>query len=77
MVTYRLYFMNPASGHIERYDEFEAVDDSAAIDFAAPQAGGQPLELWQHHRKIRRFDVPRMAAFAPSRARPAGGALGA
>lgn len=54
---YRLYFMSCASGHIERFEEFEAADDVEAVRVARRQPGQQPLELWQEHRKVKRFEV--------------------
>ena len=56
MLYYRLYFMNPRSGHIDRFAEFEAPDHQAAIALAAEHEGAQPLELWCHHNKVRRFE---------------------
>ncbi len=52
---YRLYYMSPQTGHIERYDEFEAPDDGQATRMAEAQLGKQPLELWSGHRKLRRY----------------------
>ena len=34
MLYYRLYFMDRFSGHIDHFREFEAEDDSAAIEIA-------------------------------------------
>jgi hypothetical protein len=52
---YRLYFMTPQSGHIERFAEYEAPDDEAALALAAEHEGERPLELWCRHRKVRTF----------------------
>ena len=54
--SYRLYFMNPASGHILRFAEFEAPGDEAAIERAARSEGKDPLELWCRHRKVARLE---------------------
>ncbi len=62
MSYYRLYFMSRASGHIERFEEIEAADDVAAVRIAREQAGQQPLELWCHGRKLKRFEAASMAA---------------
>ena len=62
MSYYRLYFMSRASGHIERFEEIEAADDVAAVRVAREQAGRQPLELWCHGRKVKRFEAAVMAA---------------
>ena len=56
MPYYRLYFMNPRNGHIERFAEFEAPDHEAAAALAAEHEGPQPLELWCRHNKVRRFE---------------------
>lgn len=64
MRYYRLYFMNPRNGHIERFAEFEAPDDEAAEALAAEHEGVQPLELWCLHRKVRRFE-PALATVRP------------
>lgn len=57
MGYYRLYFMNRSSGHIERFEEFDAADDSSAESIADRHVGSQPLELWSGHRKVRRFEA--------------------
>ena len=57
MAYYRLYFMNRFSGHIERFEEFDAPYDEVARDLAAQQAGDEPLELWCGSRKVHRFEV--------------------
>ena len=57
MFDYRLYFMHPDSGHIERFAEFSAPDDQGAIALAGEHVGDHPLELWNEHRKVRRFDA--------------------
>lgn len=56
MPYYRLYHMHPKSGHIDRFDEFEVSDDIAAVIFAETKLNAHPLELWQHGRKVKRFD---------------------
>ena len=62
MSFYRLNFMRRGSGHIERFEEIEAADDVAAVRIARKQAGQQPLELWCHRRKVKRFEATEMAA---------------
>jgi hypothetical protein len=57
MGYYRLYFMNRSNGHIERFEEFDASDDSSSMAIADRHVGGQPLELWSGHRKVRRFEA--------------------
>ena len=58
MRYYRLYFMDRFSGHIEHFREFEADDDSAAVDIAAGWADGSPMELWNRDRKLQRWEEP-------------------
>ena len=54
MQYFRLYFLN-AAGSIQRFAEFEAPDDAAAIALAAEHQGQVPLELWCEKRKVRHF----------------------
>jgi hypothetical protein len=53
---YRLYHFSQTTGGIARFDEFDAVDDTAAEAFAADRMNAHAMELWQQHRKVRRFD---------------------
>jgi len=57
MLHYRLYFMHPSSGHIERFADFEAPDDACAIELAGEQVGDHPLELWNERRKVHRIEA--------------------
>lgn len=61
MTYYRLYFMNERTGHIERFEEFEAVGDESAIERADDFSARAPLELWSGCQKIYRLE-PRSAA---------------
>jgi hypothetical protein len=56
MPYYRLYFMNPGDGHIQRFEDFVELNDRAALTRAEQKLDGQPLELWQEARKVRRFE---------------------
>lgn len=56
MSHYRLYFMHPGNGHIDRLEEFDATSDSAALLFASGKTHAQPMELWHGNQKLRRFD---------------------
>ena len=56
MSCYRLYFFSPRSGHIDRFAEFEAPDDSEAMLLAREHEGDRPLELWCEHRRIARIE---------------------
>lgn len=54
MAYYRLYFFN--GKHIDRFHEYEAVDDLAARTVAEGLHGARHMELWSGARKIRRWD---------------------
>jgi hypothetical protein len=56
MIYYRLYFMDRFSGHIEHVREFDADDDDAALAVAESWRNGQPMELWNRHRKLKHWD---------------------
>lgn len=62
MTYYRLYFMSRASGHIERFEQIDAVDDVAAVRIARKQTDQQPMELWCQGRKVKRFEATAMPA---------------
>lgn len=62
MLEYRLYFMSPKNGHIERFEEFEADDHATARQIAAAKLDGKPLELWHHHEKVERLEPPESGA---------------
>ena len=57
MSHYRLYFMSPLDGHIDRFFEFEADSDLEALRTVQAASGEEPLELWSGQRKIGRFEV--------------------
>ena len=52
MPAYRLYFMNPHCA-IKRTCEFEADDDSSAIEVAEKWRSEGPMEMWCDARKLR------------------------
>lgn len=62
MTYYRLYFMDPRSGHIAAFESIEAEDDAAAIAAAERHLGWQPLELWCQGRKVQRIEALQAAA---------------
>ena len=62
MSYYRLYFMDTFSGHIERFEEFDAVDDGEAKAVAQSKAGELGLELWCSHRKVVRIEPVNLAS---------------
>jgi hypothetical protein len=74
LVYYRLYFLNAVSGHIERFEEYDASDDAAAIEIAERRWGAVPLELWSGGRKVRHFALP--VSFKPRPMVPLGGEHG-
>jgi hypothetical protein len=55
---YRLYFLNPNSGHIDRFEEFDAAGDTEAIGRAEDRQQDVPLELWSERRKVRHLPSP-------------------
>ena len=54
---YRLYFLDPHSGHIAAFEAIEAEDDARALTVAENRLGWQPLELWCQGRKVQRFEA--------------------
>lgn len=58
MLYYRLYYMDRFSGHIDHFREYEAEDDASAITLAEGWANGRAMELWNRHRKLKRWDEP-------------------
>lgn len=74
MTYYRLYFMDPHSGHIAAFEEIEADGDDQAIAASEKYCGWQPLELWRGGKKVHRleadeFATPRAVAEAAGRLR--------
>ena len=68
MASYRLYFMDPRSGHIERVEPFEANGDEDAIARAESHRSAAPLELWSEDRKVHRLERSPQLAPGPDRA---------
>ena len=54
MIRYRLCFINPNTGQVDREREIEANDDVGAVR-AAQSSDHRPLELWCESRKVRSF----------------------
>src|SRR5436190_20383396 len=52
MDVYRLYFLDPRSGRIRGFHEFEAEHDAAAIEKAERMRVDDPMELWCRARKV-------------------------
>jgi hypothetical protein len=62
---YRLYHLDPYTGHIANAEELFAADDVAAIHGLQQRGSDHPLELWERGRKVTRIDArPRRAAMA-------------
>ena len=64
MPDYRLYLLDPHSGHINGVEEFHSADDIEAICLSSQREREVPSELWCGGRKITRFDSPPDAAAA-------------
>jgi hypothetical protein len=62
MVLYRLCFINPNTGQVDREREIDAADDVAAARTAA-ESDHRPLELWCSGRKVRAFPSTQAAEF--------------
>ncbi len=58
MSSYRIYFMNHASGHIERASDLEAASDREAVRKVRSLRVAGPLELWCGARKLLRLERP-------------------
>ena len=70
MPGYRLYRMNPHSGHIDGVEEFHSGDDVEAILLVQNRRRAGPAELWCGARKVLRFDAaPEAAGLRQARAR--------
>lgn len=67
MPDYRLYRMNPHTGHIDGVEEFHSGDDVEAILLVQNRPRATPVELWCGGRKVTRLDAGPEAggAFAP------------
>lgn len=62
MSYYRLYFLDPNSGHIERFEEYDSSDDGEAITRAEDRLDAVPLELWSGRRKVAHLRPERFPA---------------
>ena len=56
MADYRLYHLHGPRNEVESFYEFEAPDEASAIAVAEQRLGINPIELWQGHRKVRRWE---------------------
>ena len=50
--TFRLLYLDPLTGWVDHYDEFEAATDDEAIDYARNAHAGRRLELWREHDRL-------------------------
>lgn len=65
MPYYRLYHLDPHTGHINGAEEIFAADDVAAVHDLHQRNSDHPLELWKGGRKVVRLDArQQMAASA-------------
>jgi hypothetical protein len=55
MSLYRAYLIAPSGHHIKAVD-IECIDDDAAKKRAEQMADGSNVELWEHARRIAKFD---------------------
>ena len=56
MLYYRLYYFDRFSGHIDHFRQFEPKHDAAAIAVPDQWNHGQPMELWNRERRLKRWD---------------------
>ena len=66
MPDYRLYRLNPNSGHIDGVEEFHSGDDVEAILLVQNRSRRVPVELWCGGRKVTRFDAAPEPSAAPA-----------
>ena len=67
MPYYRLYHLDPHTGHITKADELFAADDVAAMHDLQQRRSDHPLELWERGRKVSHIDATLEAAGARPR----------
>jgi len=58
MPIYRLYLLDPHTGHIDGFEDVASADDVGAICLVNDRALSVPAELWLGSRKVVRFDGP-------------------
>ena len=57
MPYYRLYHLDPYTGHIDNAEDLFAADDVAAVSELQQRDSDHPLELWDRGRKVTRIDA--------------------
>jgi hypothetical protein len=76
MPDYRLYLLDPHSGHIEGVEQFDTADDVEAICLVQDRRDTIPTELWCGRRKVAGFDArPESAPGAAESRQPPAGAM--
>lgn len=66
MRDYRLYRLDPRSGHFTGVEEMQAADNVEAVRLSNQLGLEVPTELWCGGHKVARFDArPEQAATAP------------
>ena len=58
MPHYRLYRLDPYSGHITSSERMHEADDVAAVHAIQLRRFAMPVELWTGGRKVTRLDAP-------------------
>ena len=67
MPDYRLYLLNPFSGHIDGVEEVSASDDIEAICLVQNRGRKVPVELWRGGVKVVHIDArPEIVPPAPN-----------
>jgi hypothetical protein len=76
MPDYRLYLLDPHTGHIDGVEQFHTSDDVEAICMVQDRRDTIPTELWCGGRKVARFDARAdIASGAAESGRPRSGAI--
>jgi hypothetical protein len=70
MAYFRLYLLNPQTGRIENFEEFEAGSDAEAIERADRHSHQAAVELWCGARKIHRREPLHFAGGSAAAVRP-------
>jgi hypothetical protein len=55
MPSYTLFALDPRSGRMDQFANYDADDDETAIDVAARFSKNRPTELWSKHRQVATF----------------------
>lgn len=62
MPHYRLYHLDPDTGHIKTAEELFAADDVGALHDLQQRRFDHAVELWERGRKVAHIDAPPEAA---------------